>query len=72
MDPSWVYQQQSKGPFQVTACHPCRGRVGNTTVGHVLRKSGAENPEDVLGAFLGEAYLHRVEDEMQQRWGARA
>lgn len=53
MDPSQVYQQQSKGPFQGTACHPCRGRLGNTTGGHVLSKKGAENPEDVLGAFLG-------------------
>lgn len=48
-----VYQQQSKGPFQETACHPCRGRLGNTTGGHVLSKRGAKNPEDVLGAFLG-------------------
>lgn len=59
MDPSQVYQQQSKGPYKETASYPCRGRLGNTIVGHVLSKRGAENPEDVLGAFFGEAYLHR-------------
>lgn len=30
----------------------CRGRLRITIVGHVLSKRGAENPEDVLGAFL--------------------
>lgn len=72
MNSSRVYQQQSKGPFQETVCHPCRGRLGNTIVGHMLSKRGAENPEDVLGVFFGEAYLHRIGDEMQQWWGARA
>lgn len=28
-------------------------------MGQVLSKRGAENAEDVLGAFFGEAYLHR-------------
>lgn len=41
-------------------------------MGHMLSKRGAENPEDVLGVFFGEAYLHRIGDEMQQWWGARA
>lgn len=59
MDPSQVYQQQSKGPYKETAFILVGAGWEITIVGHVLSKRGAENPEDVLGAFFGEAYLHR-------------